>query len=137
LDALFPSWRDRVIGISSDGENTMTGRIQGVVTRLVSQATNKVVRVWCIPHQMDIEVRGGSEELDGGRWVKSIYTLSVYLRAQLNLITELGVQCPKKTNRWVHLGLVIDLSSTNFVSCAILPRRMRHHADRVPRYCRY
>jgi hypothetical protein len=47
--------------------------------------------------------------LDGGRWLKSIYTLSVYLRAQLNLITEMGVQCPKKTNRWVHLGFVIEL----------------------------
>jgi hypothetical protein len=76
--------------------------------RLVSQATNKVVRVWCITHQMDIEVRGGREELVGGRWVMSIYILSVYLRAQLHLITEMGVQCPKKTNRWVHLGLVID-----------------------------
>jgi hypothetical protein len=108
FDALFPSWRDRVISISSDGENTMTGRIQGVVTRLVSQATNKVVHVWYIPHRMDIEVHGGSEELDGGSWVKSIYTLSVYLRAQLHLITEMGVQCPKNTNHWVHLGFVID-----------------------------
>jgi hypothetical protein len=83
-----------VIGISSDGKNTMTCRIQGAVTRLGSQATNKVVRVWCIPHQMDIEVRGGSEEWDSGRWVKSIYRLSVYLRAQLNLITEMGVVAP-------------------------------------------
>jgi hypothetical protein len=59
---------------------------------------------------MDIEVRGRSEVLDGGRWVtrKWIYTLSVYLRVQLTLITEMGVKCPKKAIRWVHLGLVIE-----------------------------
>ncbi|KAH6569497.1 hypothetical protein BASA62_004868 [Batrachochytrium salamandrivorans] len=32
LDFLSPIWRDKVISISSDGENTMTGRHGGVVT---------------------------------------------------------------------------------------------------------
>jgi hypothetical protein len=34
LDSLSPLWRDKVISISSDGENTMTGRHAGVVTLL-------------------------------------------------------------------------------------------------------
>jgi hypothetical protein len=134
-DSLFPSWRDRVIGLSSDDENTMTGCILGIVKQIVSQATNRVVRVWYIPHQIDIEVRGGSQEVDGGRWVKWIYTLSVYLRVQLNLIIEMGFKCPKKTSRWVHLGLVIDflikyeirivcyVAEKNAAPCCRMPRR--------------
>ncbi|KAH9098083.1 hypothetical protein LEN26_016759 [Aphanomyces euteiches] len=96
LDALFYQWRLKLIGTSSVGENTMTGRFKGVV------------RTWCIPHQMDIVVHGVTDNLDGGRWVKIIYALSVFLRAQHNLVTDMGVKCPKKTNRWMHLGNVIE-----------------------------
>ncbi|RHY71912.1 hypothetical protein DYB30_013493 [Aphanomyces astaci] len=34
--------------------------------------------------------------------------LSVYLRAQSNLILSMGVTCLKKTNRWLHLDMVVD-----------------------------
>ncbi|CAI5741065.1 unnamed protein product [Hyaloperonospora brassicae] len=46
MDALFPNWRDNLIGVSSDGENTMTGRHRDLVTRLVSAAEYNVLRVW-------------------------------------------------------------------------------------------
>ncbi|CAK9872571.1 unnamed protein product [Sphagnum jensenii] len=35
MDALYNKWRAKLIGVSTDGENTMTGRHAGVVTRLV------------------------------------------------------------------------------------------------------
>jgi hypothetical protein len=35
LDALYGRWRDKLVGASSDGENTMTGRHSGFVTRMV------------------------------------------------------------------------------------------------------
>ena len=38
LDALYIHWRLKLIGVSSDGENVNTGRVQGVVTQLVAMA---------------------------------------------------------------------------------------------------
>jgi hypothetical protein len=42
LDNMCSGWRDKLIAVSSDGENTMTGRIGGVVTLLEKEATNTV-----------------------------------------------------------------------------------------------
>ncbi|KAH6583828.1 hypothetical protein BASA60_001223 [Batrachochytrium salamandrivorans] len=49
LDSLSPIWRDRVISISSDGENTMTGRYGGVVTLLEQECLNPVLRIMVCP----------------------------------------------------------------------------------------
>lgn len=43
LNAIFPAWRDKLISVSTDGENTMTGRLNGVVTQLQKLATNDVI----------------------------------------------------------------------------------------------
>jgi hypothetical protein len=34
--------------------------------------------------------------------------MSVYLRLHANLITRMNVTCPKKTNRWVSLGMLLN-----------------------------
>ncbi|ETV78657.1 hypothetical protein H257_07519 [Aphanomyces astaci] len=44
LDAIAPIWRDKLLGVGSVGENTMTGRHSGVVTQLVAMATYPTVR---------------------------------------------------------------------------------------------
>eukprot|EP00173_Palmaria_palmata_P003669 Plantae.Rhodophyta-Palmaria_palmata.ctg3914.p1 GENE.Plantae.Rhodophyta-Palmaria_palmata.ctg3914~~Plantae.Rhodophyta-Palmaria_palmata.ctg3914.p1 ORF type:complete len:140 (-),score=8.17 Plantae.Rhodophyta-Palmaria_palmata.ctg3914:222-641(-) len=51
LDAICPTWRDSLISSSTDGENTMTGRHGGLVTLLEAEASNTVLRFWCISHQ--------------------------------------------------------------------------------------
>jgi hypothetical protein len=35
LDVIAPKWRTQLVGISTDGERTMTGRLSGVATRFV------------------------------------------------------------------------------------------------------
>jgi len=107
LDALYSNWRYKLIGMSSDGENTMTGRHAGLVTRMVGCAENPVLRIWCPPHQIDLVVRSSTEGIVDGAWVKFAWSFSVFLRAQANLITSMGVKCPKKTNRWTHLGRLL------------------------------
>ncbi|KAH9245472.1 hypothetical protein BASA81_017039 [Batrachochytrium salamandrivorans] len=49
LDSLSPIWRDKVILISSDGENTMTGHHGGVVTLLEQECLNPVLRIMVCP----------------------------------------------------------------------------------------
>jgi hypothetical protein len=53
LDAMYSSWRNKLISISFDGENTMTGRTGGVVKLLEDLCTNPILRIWCVPHQLD------------------------------------------------------------------------------------
>ena len=68
-----------------------------------------MIRTWCAVHQLDLVVKTQSQRLFDGEWLKVTYTLSVYLRKQQNLITEMGgLKCPKKTTRWVAMGSTIE-----------------------------
>jgi hypothetical protein len=107
LDALFPNWRSKLMNISSDGENTMTGRHAGFVTRMANEVANPVLRIWCPLHQIDLVLKADAEAVADGTWIEVVYSYSIFLRQQQNLITEMNVKCPKKTNRWTHLGRVL------------------------------
>jgi len=48
LNTMSPSWREKVISISSNGENTMTSRHAGVVTLLENECSNLVLCIWCV-----------------------------------------------------------------------------------------
>jgi hypothetical protein len=108
MDTMYNKWRSKLIGVWTNDQNTMTGRHAGVVTRLIACADNHVLRIWCAPHQIDIVVKAVVEAIDNGVWVKQVYTFSVFLRAQDNLIIQMNVKCPKKTNRWAHLGRLLN-----------------------------
>jgi hypothetical protein len=74
---------------------------------IFARAENDVLRIWCAPHQIDIVVKAAAEGIKDGIYVKQAYTFSVYLRAQDILIIEMNVKCPKKTNKWVHIGRLL------------------------------
>jgi hypothetical protein len=50
LDALYANWRAKLIGMSSDGERMMIGRLGGLVTLIVVCIENNVLRIWCPLH---------------------------------------------------------------------------------------
>jgi hypothetical protein len=66
MDAFYSKWRSKLIGVSTDGENTMTGHHAGVVTRLVACAANNMLRIWCTPHQINIVIKAAVEAIDNG-----------------------------------------------------------------------
>ena len=51
IDALYESWCGKLICVASEGENAMTGRHAGLVTRLCAAAEHPVLRIWCAPRQ--------------------------------------------------------------------------------------
>jgi hypothetical protein len=104
MDALYSKWHVKLIDMSTNGENTMTGRHTGVMTNIVTCAEHKVLQIWCASHQINIVVKASTESINGGSWVKFAYRFSVYLHMQDILIINTNVKCPKKTNHWVHLG---------------------------------
>uniref|UniRef100_M4BZ01 Uncharacterized protein n=1 Tax=Hyaloperonospora arabidopsidis (strain Emoy2) TaxID=559515 RepID=M4BZ01_HYAAE len=57
LAAFYEPWRSRHIGMSSDGENKMTGHHCGHVDGMVATAENSILWIWCAPHQIPLIVK--------------------------------------------------------------------------------
>ncbi|KAH9534488.1 hypothetical protein CY35_17G008300 [Sphagnum magellanicum] len=119
-----------LLNASSDSENTMIGRHAGLITRIARCAEFNVLRVWCVPHQIDIIVKSSAEGINNGAYVKDVYSFSVHLRSQHNLIIQMGVKCPKKTNRWVHLGRVLNFYKQYHRS--IIAHTLEKHPEKLP-----
>ncbi|KAH9570425.1 hypothetical protein CY35_02G039600 [Sphagnum magellanicum] len=99
--------REKVISISSDGENTMTSRHAGVVTLLENECLNHVFRIWCVPHQLDIVVKNATHGVLDEAFYKVAHAFSVHLRAQQILVTKMGSKCPKDMMRWVAFDSIL------------------------------
>ena len=65
IDALYPGWRVKLLNASSDGENTMTGRYAGLVSRVARCAGFNLLRVWCATHPIGIIVKSVAETING------------------------------------------------------------------------
>jgi hypothetical protein len=104
LNAVYPAWRMKLYGFSSDGENKMTGRIGGVATLLQREAEYDLVRVWCGPHQIDLVVKKVLRAIYDGRFKRIAHLLSVWLRGQHNFMGTFSKACPKDTTRWAYFG---------------------------------
>ncbi|CAM6031650.1 unnamed protein product [Sphagnum compactum] len=73
LDALngtITIWRAKLMSVSTDGENRMTGCHRGVVTRLEQVAEFPVLRIWCVPHQIDIVIKNAAALPQDGQWIE-------------------------------------------------------------------
>jgi hypothetical protein len=103
MDALFPDWRETIIGASSDGEKKMTGRHQGVITRIHHVAKPGFMRVWCGAHQLDLCMQSFYLAIPDTFY--STFTLLVaYLRRQQNFISDKRSECPLICDtRWLNM----------------------------------
>jgi hypothetical protein len=126
FDTLCPNWRSKLISISSDGENTMTGRHGGVVTLLEKECNNPVLRIWCVPYQLDIVVKNATQDVLDQAFYKVAHAYSIHLRVQQNLIMDMGSKCPKDTMRWVAFGSILHWLLQNY------RRLMIHNAAKRP-----
>jgi hypothetical protein len=70
---LYGQWRNKLIEMSFDGENTMIGRHFGFIACMVRSASNKVLLVWCVPHQINIVIKALTESIFDGFWIKFAY----------------------------------------------------------------
>ena len=107
LDVICPQWRRQLIRVGSDGTNSMTGHLQGVVTCLARESMNtKFYRVWCGLHQLNLVLNHTYTELWENEVVNIMKKFIVYLRQQPGLITDMKATCPQLTPRWLVMGNV-------------------------------
>jgi hypothetical protein len=107
FNTMFPSWREKVISISSNGKNTMTSQHASVVTLLENECSNPMLRIWCVLHQLDIVVKNATHGVLDKAFYKVAHVFSMHLRAQQILITEMGSKCSKDTMWWVAFGSIL------------------------------
>ena len=95
LDLLHESWKDTIIGVSTDGTPSITGRIQGFATHVERAALSPGrIRVWCDLHQLDLVMQAFYKAVMSEQWYKFLIGLVGYLCRQQNLITEIMTQYP-------------------------------------------
>ena len=108
IEIICPEWKQKLIGASTDGANSMTGRIQGTITRLLADVESGKYRIWCALHQVDLTMQEGYEIVGDGRFIKETTAVISHLRRQYNLIEDMGCTCPLLSlTRWLSLGLVL------------------------------
>ncbi|KAI9911316.1 hypothetical protein PsorP6_009034 [Peronosclerospora sorghi] len=115
---------EKIIAITTDGENTNTGWRNGVVARLNLMATHQLMRVWCAPHQGDIVIRTATNEMDNGAFYKTAHAFSVHLRQQQNLILEMQrilsfmLNHRRRLEQWIEEKRPVSAPSpTRWVMC--------------------
>lgn len=101
LDVLCPNWKTSLICATTDGARDMTGRIQGLVTRIGQVVSPGFLRVWCLLHQLDILMRKQYHSLYGGEYWSTMIKSVSHLRRQYKLIDVMGATCPLlRDTRW-------------------------------------
>lgn len=106
FDIICPAWKSKLLGVTSDGANAMTGRIQGVVTQLENTAIHQIYRVWCGLHQLDLVMKHAYKDIWAGEFVSDMKAIITHLHQQNNLISDMQSTCPKLSTRWIIMGNV-------------------------------
>mgnify|MGYP003321281629 CR=1 FL=1 len=108
LDILAPNWRYQLIGVSSDGASTMTGCIQGTVSRLARECHTPIFRIWCGAHQLDLVIKKAFNGLCNERFLNIVTGVTGHLRRQQNLISDMKCACPTFVlTRWISMGKLL------------------------------
>ena len=82
-----------IIGASSDGKKKMTGRRQGMITRIQRIAKPGFMRVWCGAHQLDLCMQLfylATPDI----FYSTFTSMVAYLRRQQKFISDERSQCP-------------------------------------------
>ncbi|RLN02526.1 hypothetical protein BBO99_00002963 [Phytophthora kernoviae] len=116
LSAVLPNWRQRLLGVATDGDAQMPSRVLDIIARLQQEAVNPVVhRSTSGCHQLDRIVDNFYSSLQGGCFLLLLKDLVVYIRRQPELLAKMSDQFPPlppctsgryatSKEKWVALG---------------------------------
>ncbi|KAH9534192.1 hypothetical protein CY35_18G094100, partial [Sphagnum magellanicum] len=91
FDAIYPLWKDKLIGCSTDGVANMTRRHSGVVTRIQNVMKPNFMR--------KVYKRVGCN------FYKTFTSIISFLRRQKNLVEEMQAICPNfSATRWASMS---------------------------------
>lgn len=94
LDALRPDWKKKILGFTSDGASSMTGKNFGLATKIGEVAGDGFYRIWCAAHQLDQVVQKLTNTLLDENFFSVLQRMTGYLRRQKTLKLPIGFKCP-------------------------------------------
>jgi hypothetical protein len=101
-------WRDKLIGVSTDGAANISGNISGEVSFLRNETPGDFYRVWCGAYQLDLVNQRVVSKVYEETFYEDLIGLIGWLRRQQSFIAKVGSNCPKvATTRWLSLGRVL------------------------------
>ncbi|KAH6601738.1 hypothetical protein BASA61_001822 [Batrachochytrium salamandrivorans] len=116
MDALYSPWREILISSSTDGARSMTGRIQGLATRIDQCTAGKLIRIWCGLHQLDLVMQRVFKASLDEKFYSTLTALIGHLRRQQTLISAMRSTCPKVADtRWISME-----SCTNWLTSHVI-----------------
>lgn len=115
LEILVPDWKHKLIGVTTDGAASMTGRISGTATRLSNEVHSNVFRVWCGAHQLDLVVKKALRNLCGKDFLDMLKGVTNHLRRQQNLVQDMNNDTAKSfaETRWISMGPALEWLTKN------------------------
>jgi hypothetical protein len=117
MDALYPQRREALVGMSTDGDRSMTGRIQGLVTPVSEVTSTNLIRVWCGLHQLDIVMQQVFKNALDDKFYSTLTAVIGHLRRQQNLVTTMHSTCSKVSDtRWVSMDSVATRLTSNIIA---------------------
>jgi len=103
FDVVYPLWKDKLIGCSTDGATNMTWRLSGVVTRIQNVVKPNFMRMWCLLHQIDIIMQKVYKRV-GCNFYKTLTSIISFLRRQKKLVEEMQAICLNlSATRWASM----------------------------------
>jgi hypothetical protein len=114
-EILDPRWKQKLIGVTTDGAANMTGCHRGCITRIQQEAIRDgFYRIWCALHQLDILIQKCITMFFNDEFYGHLTSLIGYLRRQQILVQNMKTKCPKVADtRWLSLGKVCKWLCSN------------------------
>jgi hypothetical protein len=115
IDNLCENWREKVIGVTTDGDRSMTGQVKGVASRIEKETPDgPICRVWCGLHQLDLIMQRLLKNICDEEFYRDLTSVIGHLRRQINIIENMGCKCPTVADtRWLSAGIVTGWLSVN------------------------
>ena len=109
LDVLCQNWKEKIIGVTTDGASNMTGCHVGLVTQIERVSNKGFFRIWCAAHQLDLIVQDRFKSMFNDSFVHVIQGITGHLRRQKNLIQRMKSTCPRFIDsRWLSMGRLLS-----------------------------
>jgi hypothetical protein len=116
FDLIDVDWKDKLVGVTTDGARDMIGVYNGLQTRFKNVATHKLICIWCGCHQLDLELSHRYTDpvfaVGGVLWTTILDDFVTLLRKRARIFK--GV-CPSRANtRWYRVSRTTRWIATRY-----------------------
>jgi hypothetical protein len=104
LTILCHNWKIRLLGLSSDEAQNITGHVFDVVTRLQDSMQDdcSLFCIWCEAHQLDLVMEQIMNEVIKEHFFSVMIGFITHLTRQQKLIVDMDTTCLCIVNRWLY-----------------------------------